>query len=66
MLVKKRKMRRPRIGREGKAACPHLRELVFEGFDAARSEAYATTVAEVLAAPNVYRKRFRARRGRLT
>jgi hypothetical protein len=41
-------------------------ELVFEGFDAARSEAYATTVAEVLAAPNVYRKRFRARRGRLT
>jgi len=41
-------------------------ELVFESFDAAQSEAYADVVAEVLAAPNVYRKRFRARRGRLT
>jgi hypothetical protein len=41
-------------------------ELVFEPFDAARSEAYANVVAEVLATPNVYRKKFRARRGRLT
>jgi hypothetical protein len=41
-------------------------ELVFEPFDAAQGEAYARVVAEVLAAPNVYRKRFRARRGRLT
>jgi hypothetical protein len=41
-------------------------ELVFEGFDRAHSEAYTKTVAEVLASPGVYRKRFRARRGRLT
>ena len=30
------------------------------------AEAYAKTVAEVLATPGVYRKRFRARRGRST
>jgi hypothetical protein len=41
-------------------------ELVFETFDEARRDAYAKTVSEVLAAPNVYRKRFRARRGHLT
>ena len=41
-------------------------QLVFESFDAAHRQAYAKTVAEVLAAPNVYRKHFRARRGRLT
>ena len=41
-------------------------QLVFEPFDAAHETAYAKTVAEVLAAPNVYRKRFRARRGKLT
>jgi hypothetical protein len=40
-------------------------QLVFEPFDDAHAQAYATTVAEVLAAPNVYRKRFRARRGKL-
>lgn len=40
-------------------------ELVFETFDEAHRQAYTRTVAEVLAAPNVYRKRFRARRGRL-
>ena len=32
------------------------RELVFESFDAAHREAYAKTVAEVLATPDVYRK----------
>jgi hypothetical protein len=41
-------------------------QLVFESFDEVHKEAYAKTVAEVLAAPNVYRKHFRARRGRLT
>jgi hypothetical protein len=41
-------------------------ELVFESFDDARQTAYAKTVAEVLATPGVYRKHFRARRGRLT
>jgi hypothetical protein len=41
-------------------------DLVFESFDDAHGEAYAKTVADVLAAPGVYRKRFRARRGRLT
>jgi hypothetical protein len=39
---------------------------VFEGFDDAHQAAYSKTVADVLAAPNVYRKRFRARRGHLT
>jgi hypothetical protein len=40
-------------------------ELVFEGLDDAHQAAYSQTLAEVLAAPNVYRKRFRARRGHL-
>ena len=39
-------------------------ELVFETFDDAHRSAYASVVAEVLATPGVYRKRFRARRGR--
>lgn len=39
-------------------------DLVFESFDDAHRTAYAATVAEVLATPGVYRKRFRARRGR--
>jgi hypothetical protein len=39
-------------------------QLVFESFDEAHRAAYSKTVGEVLAAPNVYRKRFRARRGR--
>ena len=41
-------------------------ELVFEPFDAAHASAYTHTVAEVLAKPGVYRKQFRARRGKLT
>jgi hypothetical protein len=41
-------------------------ELVFESFDEAHREAYAQTVGEVLAKPGVYRKHFRARRGKLT
>ena len=41
-------------------------KLVFEPFDDAHREAYAKVVGEVLAAPNVYRKHFRAKRGRLT
>ena len=41
-------------------------ELVFEPFDAEHQQSYAKVVAEVLAAPNVYRKQFRAKRGRLT
>ena len=41
-------------------------ELVFERFDEMHRECYAKTVAAVLASPGVYRKRFRARRGRLT
>ncbi|MGJ5079809.1 hypothetical protein [Bradyrhizobium sp. HKCCYLS3013] len=41
-------------------------QLVFEPLDDAQRETYAATVAEVLATPNVYRKKFRARRGRLT
>jgi hypothetical protein len=41
-------------------------ELVFERFDEMHREGYAKAVAEVLASPGVYRKRFRARRGRLT
>ena len=40
-------------------------DLVFDSFDEAHKQAYAQTVAEVLASPGVYRKRFRARRGRL-
>src|SRR6185437_10928619 len=40
--------------------------LVFESFDEAQKADYARTVTEVLAAPGVYRKRFRARRGRST
>jgi hypothetical protein len=39
-------------------------QLDFESFDEMHREAYQKTVAEVLASPNVYRKRFRARRGR--
>jgi len=39
-------------------------ELVFEEFDVAHRTTYATTVAEVLAKPGVYRRQFRARRGR--
>jgi len=39
-------------------------DLVFESFDGGHQAAYEKTVAEVLAAPGVYRKRFRARRGR--
>jgi hypothetical protein len=37
---------------------------VFESFDEAHRSAYTKTVSEVLATPGVYRKRFRARRGR--
>jgi hypothetical protein len=40
--------------------------LVFESFDEPHKAAYARTVAEVLSTPGVYRKRFRARRGRST
>jgi hypothetical protein len=39
-------------------------QLAFECFDDGHKEAYTKTVAEVLASPGVYRKRFRARRGR--
>jgi hypothetical protein len=39
-------------------------QLMFESFDEAHTAAYARTVAEVLSTPGVYRKRFRARRGR--
>jgi hypothetical protein len=39
-------------------------ELEFASFDDAHRQAYETTVADVLARPNVYRKSFRARRGR--
>ncbi len=39
-------------------------ELVFESFDGTHQAAYEKTVAEVLSTPGVYRKRFRARRGR--
>ena len=39
-------------------------QLEFECFDETDKTAYETTVAEVLASPGVYRKRFRARRGR--
>jgi len=41
-------------------------KLEFEGFDEAHRIAYSRTVAEVLDSPGVYRKRFRARRGRST
>ena len=41
-------------------------ELMFEPFDEAHQQSYAKVVADVLAAPNVYRKQFRAKRGRLT
>jgi hypothetical protein len=41
-------------------------ELLFESLDDEHREAYATTLSDVLAAPNVYRKKFRARRGRST
>jgi len=37
-------------------------ELVVEGFDAQRAARYAETVAQVLAEPGVYRKRFRVKR----
>jgi hypothetical protein len=39
-------------------------KLEFECFDDMHKQAYEKTVAEVLASPNVYRKHFRARRGR--
>lgn len=39
-------------------------ELEFETFDDAHRRAYETTVTDVLSRPNVYRKHFRARRGR--
>ncbi len=39
-------------------------ELEFAGFDDAHKTAYAAVVTEVLSTPGVYRKRFRARRGR--
>ena len=39
-------------------------QLEFETFDGAHQRAYENTVAEVLGRPNVYRKHFRARRGR--
>ena len=39
-------------------------ELEFESFDELHQRAYEKTVAQVLESPNVYRKYFRARRGR--
>ena len=39
-------------------------ELEFESFDEPHQRAYEKTVAQVLESPNVYRKHFRARRGR--
>ncbi|MGB6237383.1 MAG: hypothetical protein WBG16_08555, partial [Bradyrhizobium sp.] len=39
-------------------------ELEFASFDERHKQAYEKTVAEVLSRPNVYRKHFRARRGR--
>lgn len=41
-------------------------ELTFEPFDETHRQSYAKVVADVLATPNVYRKQFRAKRGRLT
>jgi hypothetical protein len=40
--------------------------LEYEVFDEKRQASYAQTVADVLSTPGVYRKRFRARRGRAT
>jgi hypothetical protein len=40
-------------------------ELIFESFDVVHQTAYSTLVAEVLAKPGVYRKRFRIKRTRL-
>jgi hypothetical protein len=40
--------------------------LEFECFDETHQADYAKTVGEVLSTPGIYRKRFRARRGRLT
>jgi hypothetical protein len=42
----------------------NMPELVFEELDEQRQTAYAETVAAVLSKPGVYRKRFRAKRGR--
>jgi hypothetical protein len=39
-------------------------ELEFESFDEPHKQAYEKTVSQVLESPNVYRKHFRARRGR--
>jgi hypothetical protein len=39
-------------------------ELIFDTFDKARQTAYSSTVADVLAKPGVYRKRFRVKRAR--
>ncbi|MBB5575772.1 hypothetical protein [Rhizobium paranaense] len=39
-------------------------ELIFEELDEQRQNAYTQTVAAVLSTPGVYRKRFRAKRGR--
>ncbi|MER9804852.1 hypothetical protein NKJ31_14975 [Mesorhizobium sp. M0133] len=39
-------------------------QLEYEVFDEKRQASYAQTVADVLSTPGVYRKRFRARRGR--
>ena len=39
-------------------------QLQFESFDEERKATYAKTVADVLSRPGVYRKKFRARRGR--
>jgi hypothetical protein len=41
-------------------------QLMFEAFDTPHQESYAKTVGDVLSTPGVYRKRFRARRGRST
>jgi hypothetical protein len=40
--------------------------LQFEAFDAAHEASYRKTVFEVLSRPGVYRKQFRAQRGRST
>jgi hypothetical protein len=41
-------------------------QMQFEVLDERRQAAYAQTVADVLSRPGVYRKNFRARRGRST
>ncbi|MER9280415.1 hypothetical protein [Mesorhizobium sp. M0522] len=41
-------------------------QLEYEVFDEKRQASYAQTVADILSTPGVYRKRFRARRGRST